>query len=108
MTNTKINRIYPHRSAKDKWRNTESGITKTLHELNVYTGDILVTANLFDPTHYIDLNGKAWESGKHRPVLVNADSILKVISIDAEGYVTVAMNGCLTVIMMKSGNYPAS
>lgn len=92
MTNTKINRIYPHRSAKDKWRNTTNGIIKTLQELNVAAGDILVTANLFDPTRYIDLNGKAWESGKHRPVLVNADSILKVISIDAEGYVTVALH----------------
>lgn len=92
MTNTKINRVYPHRSAKDKWRNTTNGIVKTLHELNVYTGDILVTANLFDPARYIDLNGKAWESAKHRPVLVNADSILKVISIDAEGYITVALH----------------
>lgn len=92
MTNTKISRIYPHRSAKDKWRNAESGIVKTLHELNVAAGDILVTANLFDPARYIDLNGKAWESSKHRPVLVNADSILKVISIDAEGYITVALH----------------
>ena len=50
MTNTKINRIYPHRSAKDKWRNTTNGIIKTLQELNVAAGDILVTANLYDPT----------------------------------------------------------
>lgn len=92
MTNPAINRVYPHRSAKDKWRNTTSGIVKTLNELNVSAGDILVTANLFDPSRYIDLNGKAWESGKHRPVLINADSILKVISIDAEGYITVALH----------------
>jgi hypothetical protein len=92
MTNPTINRVYPHRYRTDKWRNTASGIVKTLHELNVSAGDILVTANLFDPTRYIDLNGKAWESGKHRPVLVNADSILKVISIDAEGYITVALH----------------
>lgn len=92
MTNTKISRVYPHRSAKDKWRNTTDGIVKTLQELNVAAGDILVTANLFDPARYIDLNGKAWESSKHQPVLVNADSILKVISIDAEGYITVALH----------------
>ena len=92
MTNTKINRIYPHRSAKDKWRNTTNGIIKTLQELNVAAGDILVTANLFDPARYIDLNGKAWEEHEDRPVLINADSILKVISIDAEGYVTVALH----------------
>jgi hypothetical protein len=92
MTSTKINRVYPHRYRTGKWRNTTSGIVKTLNELNVSAGDILVTANLFDPTRYIDLNGKAWESAKHRPVLVNADSILKVISIDAEGYITVALH----------------
>lgn len=92
MTNTKISRIYPHRSAKDKWRNTTSGIAKTLQELNVAAGDILVTANLFDPARYIDLNGKAWEEHEDRPVLVNADSILKVISIDTGGYITVALH----------------